>query len=106
MKDYKMLEQVKDATTPDEMRAELFRLKHYDPLVRAVWDSADYGGMNAEDRYTVMAYHAVKAKTEAQQHVLEFSSYLMRPMIVPSNTRISEPCKVEMEGGQRDIRAP
>lgn len=85
MRDWRILEQVKEATTPEEMRAELFRLKHYDPLVRAVWDSADYGGMSAEDRYTILAYHAVKSKNEAQQQVLEFSSCLVRPLIVPSN---------------------
>lgn len=87
MKDWKILEQVKEATTPTEMRAELCRLRHFDPLVRAVFDSADYSGMSAEDRYTVLAYHAMKAKNEAQSKVLEFASYTVPPMILPANAK-------------------
>jgi len=70
MKDWKMLEQVKDAETPEEMRAELYRLQHYDPLVRAVMDSANYRGASAGDRYTVLAYNALKQLAEIKRHVL------------------------------------
>ena len=91
MKDWRILEQVRDATTPEEMRAELFRLKHYDPLVRACWDASDYGGMGSEDRYTILAYNATKAKNKAQQQVLEFSSCLVRPWIEPSAKSASKP---------------
>jgi len=90
MKDWKMLEQVKDATTPTEMRAELYRLKHFDPLVRSVFDAADYGGMSAEDRYTVLAYNALKQLSEMKKHVLEDA--MLRPpqrMIAPSNAEVS-----------------
>jgi hypothetical protein len=55
MKDWNMLEHLKDAETPDEMRAAIYRLQHYDPIVRAVMVSANYRGASAEDRYTVLA---------------------------------------------------
>jgi hypothetical protein len=86
MKDWNMLEQVKDATTPTEMRAELYRLKHFDPLVRAVFDAADYGGMSTEDRYTLLAYSALKQLSGMKRHLLEDA--MLRPsqwMIAPSN---------------------
>ncbi len=72
-----MREQVKDAVTPDEMRAEIFRLQHYDPLVRAVMDYADYRGASAEDRYTVLAYNALKQLNEIKRHVLDDA--MLRP---------------------------
>ena len=90
MKDWKMLEQVKDAETPEEMRAELYRLQYYDPLVRAVMDSADYRGASAEDRYTVLAYNALKQLAEIKRHVLDDA--MLRPaprMIVPPNAALS-----------------
>lgn len=81
-KDWRVLEQVRDVTTPEEMRAELFRLARFDPIVRAVFDSANFTGASAEDRYSVLAYHAIKAKIAAQNQVLEFSSVLVRPRFV------------------------
>ncbi len=85
MKDWKILEQVRDATTPTEMRAELYRLRHFDQLVRAVFDAADYGGVSAEDRYTVLAYNAMRDRNKAMETALEFANCTVRPMIVPSN---------------------
>lgn len=78
---YNALEQVKDATTPDEMRAEIFRLQHYDPLVRRVTDMAIHTGMNAEDRYTVLAYHALRSKNEAQATALNLARCNPMPRI-------------------------
>jgi hypothetical protein len=68
-----MIEQVKDANTAEEMRAEIFRLQYYDHLVKSVMDTANYSGMSAEDRYTMLAYHALKQKNDAQARVLEFA---------------------------------
>ena len=66
-----MIEQVKDAKTPDEMRAEIFRLTYYSPMVRAVMDSAKYRGASAEDTYSVLAYNALKQLAELKQHVFD-----------------------------------
>jgi hypothetical protein len=59
-----IIEQVKDAASTEEMRAELFRLAHYDALVRAVMDMANYHGLSSEDRYTELAYYAMKSRNE------------------------------------------
>jgi hypothetical protein len=86
MKDWKILEQVKDAETPEEMRAEIYRLQHYDSLVRAVMDSANYRGASAEDRYTVLAYNALKQLAEIKRHVLNDAMLLPLPhVLVPDN---------------------
>jgi hypothetical protein len=66
-----MIEQMKDATTPAEMRAEIYRHRQYDHMVRRVIDIADYDGLSAEDRYTILAYHALKAKNEAQAQLFQ-----------------------------------
>jgi hypothetical protein len=54
------IEPIKDAETPNEMRAEFERLRNYDPLVRSVFDMARYSGMSGEDKYVVLAYHAIR----------------------------------------------
>lgn len=66
-------EPVRDATTPNEMRAEIMRLSwnNRNPLVRQVMDAADYNGLSAEDRYTLLAYHALKEMTRLQRLVHE-----------------------------------
>ena len=74
------IEQVKDASGPSEMRAELHRMRNYDPLVRSVMDSADYSGMSAEDRYTLLAYHALRGKNHAQALLLESARMNPPPM--------------------------
>ena len=71
-------EQVRDATTTEEMRAEIFRLQRLDPLVRSVMDAANYRGMSAEDRYTMLAYHALRQKNHMQALILEGA--MMNPM--------------------------
>jgi hypothetical protein len=58
------IEQVRDASTPQEMRMELHRMASCDPLVRAIFDTSYYNGMNAEDKYTMLAYQAMKHRNE------------------------------------------
>jgi hypothetical protein len=87
------VEQVNDAETPEEMRAEIFRLEHYDPLVRNVMDSANYNGASAEDRYTVLAYNALKQLCKIKQNVLiDLRCRPLEPFIIPSTEEV-KPCK-------------
>ena len=65
------IEQVREATTPDEMRAEIFRLRREAPLVRNVMDMADFNGLSSEDRYTALAYYALKESAKARSMVLD-----------------------------------
>lgn len=71
------IEQLKDATSPEEMRAELFRLRHYDPLVRRVFDMADYNGMSAEDKYIALAYYAMKDRNNFLRQIVSMD--MIRP---------------------------
>lgn len=82
-----MIEQVKDATTPEEMRAEIFRLRHYDHLARSAMDAADYKGMSAEDRYTILAYYALRERAKLLSTVLDGAMLRpIPPMIVTPNS--------------------
>lgn len=65
------IEQVNDADTPEEMRAEIARLRRYDSTVCRVMDTADFRGLSGEDRYTMLAYYALKALSMTQQNLLD-----------------------------------
>ena len=54
-------ERIKKADTPEQMRAELYRMSYHDPVVRNCMQAANFQGMGAEDRYTIMAYHLLDA---------------------------------------------
>lgn len=75
------IEQLKAAATPEEMRAEICRLRMHDPIVRQVMDLADYRGLTAEDRYTTLAYFALKAMIAAHQRALDDA--MTRPFPTP-----------------------
>lgn len=79
------VEQVRDVGTPSEMRAEIFRLRRENPLVRSVMDMADYNGLSAEDRYTVIAYHALKDSARLQQLLLQQLNITPHQFLVPRN---------------------
>jgi hypothetical protein len=64
-----MFEPIKDATTPDEMRAEISRFSYYDPMVRHAMRQADYLGMNGEDRYTLLAFLALKSRQQLRETI-------------------------------------
>ncbi len=93
------IEQVKKVETPEEMRAELFRLSHYDALVRRVMDTADYNGLNAEDRYTLLAYYAIAERNLCQKMILDVK--MVNP--APSFVFPAEPPK-ELLGAMFNLR--
>ena len=85
--DNKYVEQVREAHTPNDMRAELYRVSREDSLVRSVFQMADYNGMSAEDRYTVLAYHAMAARNKLMQESIEFAMvYPHQPIIISKPT--------------------
>ncbi|MBT9493883.1 MAG: hypothetical protein IV107_16410 [Paucibacter sp.] len=66
------VEQVREARTPAEMRAEIARIKRQIYLVCASMDAADYAGMAGEDRYTMLAYHALAALQKSEKAMREY----------------------------------
>jgi len=72
-----IFEEVRPANTQEEMRVELFRLEHFNPLVRSVADMAHYKGLSGEDKYTVLAYHALKQLVDLQRNY--FKNEMMKP---------------------------
>lgn len=77
------VEQVRKAETAEEMRAEIFRLMRFDPMVRRVIDMADYRGMSAEDKYTMIAYYALSERNRFQKMALDFSALDINPILIP-----------------------
>lgn len=76
---------VEDAATPEAMRAVIYKLKFDIPLVRSVMDMADYNGLSAEDRYTMLAYHAVKESVRLRDMLLEqINTTPDKPILVPN----------------------
>lgn len=63
------IEQLREAKTPEEMRAEIHRLarERSSALIRSVMDCADFNGLSAEDRYTMLAYHALRDLAHSQK---------------------------------------
>lgn len=72
-------DQVREVETTNEMRAEIARLSRNDVLVRTVMDAADYAGMPAEDRYAVLAYHALSERAKFKRAALYYASITLRP---------------------------
>ena len=80
------IEQMKEVSTPEEMRGEIFRLRRHDPMVRQVMDMADYRGLSAEDRYTALAYYALRTLLAAHQRALDDAmTRPIPPLIVTPN---------------------
>lgn len=76
------IEQVADDSTIEEMRAEINRLRRYDPVVCQALDTADFNGMSAEDRYTILSYFALKQKCYFHQQLLDLSAVYSKPLFV------------------------
>ena len=80
-----MNHKIDDATTPEEMRAALFRVKRYNNTVWGAFDAADHKGLDGEDRYTLLAYHAVKLAEELQELLIEQTMTQIRPIVIATN---------------------
>ena len=79
-----MNNKIDDATTPEEMRASLFNAMRYSSIVYKTFAAADIKGLNGEDRYTLLAYHAVKLAEELQESLFEYTMREIRPIVVQS----------------------
>lgn len=67
------IENASDGTvvTPNEMRAAIHKASLHSPLVRNIIGAADRAGATAEDRYTMLAYHALVQLETYYKQVLE-----------------------------------
>jgi len=63
------VQQVGEAHTPNEMRAELARLAREDSLVRAAFNHAEYIGLSGEDKYLLLAYNAMKHRNQLMRQL-------------------------------------
>ena len=78
------IEQLREANTPEEMRAEIHRLSRdrLSVIVRATMDCADFYGMSAEDRYTMLAYQALRDLAQYQKVTLEQLALTPTPHLI------------------------
>lgn len=77
-----MSHKIDDATTPEEMRAALFKATRYSSIVHNAFAAADIQGLNGEDRYTMLAYHAVKLAEGLQESLFEYTMREIRPIVI------------------------
>lgn len=80
------LEEIKPAETVEEMRAEIYRLQNYDPLVRSVLHQSLHKGRNTEDTYTVLAYEALKARRAVSKSYFDLVALTPALRIIIPNT--------------------
>ena len=71
-----------DVDTVEKMREELFKASYYDPLIRQVFDMANYKGLSGEDRYTLLAYHAMKKLNVFIKATLDDMKYRTTPQSI------------------------
>ena len=57
-----------------------------DPLVNRVFQQAHYSGLTGEDKYTLLAWHALLALEDTQKYLLERLEPEPRPFIKESRT--------------------
>jgi hypothetical protein len=76
------IEKVQEANTADEMRTEIHRLRHYNPMVRILMEMADYKGVSAKDRFTILAYNALKQNAALQALVLDLNNTREMPAMI------------------------
>ena len=76
------IEQVKEAETPEQMRSEIFRLGDYDPLIRHVTHLANYNGLSAEDKYTMLAYVMLVNRNLYKEMVIKTVDYQLNPAVI------------------------
>lgn len=79
-------EQVLPANTFEEMRAEIHRLRGFDTLVGSTMDLADFSGASVEDRYTALAYFALKERNAALEKMLNVAMYTPHLFIYRQDT--------------------
>ena len=77
MKDYEMhVGIVSNGVVEQEftkMRHAIFMAGHDSALIRTLMMSADVQGLSSEDRYTLLAYHALIALENTYRQVMDFS---------------------------------
>jgi hypothetical protein len=73
------------AETLDAMRRAIFLASQNSALISQARRVADMQGMNAEDRFTFLAYHALVALEEYFQRTLRMNSlYPTPPLVIPA----------------------
>jgi hypothetical protein len=66
--------QPKVAVTPEQMRTAIDEMRRDDVIVNAAMKAADIEQMTPEDRYTMLAYHALTALAQSRQaHLAELT---------------------------------
>lgn len=75
-------EKDKEAHTPEQMRAEIARLRRENVIVYRVMDMADIAGFDGEDRYTFLAYHALVGLENCKEAHLAYAMRNPEPAVI------------------------
>lgn len=72
---------IREATTINEMRAEIDRLRREVPVVRSAMHVADLQGLSGEDRYTLLAYQVLVTAIQYEKALMDRIN--LSPMALP-----------------------
>lgn len=78
-------EKVRLAETPQEMRAEINRLRNYSNLIAGVLCEAEYKGLSAEDKYTMLTYFLLQHNDLLQKQLYDIAMNTPKPIFVEIN---------------------
>lgn len=54
----------------NEMRAAIDKGRYESAMIRHFLRQAEYGGLNSEDKYTLLAYHALRILEDTHQRLI------------------------------------
>jgi len=74
--------EVSEVETIQGKRKRINDFSHYDPLVRAVFNSAYAQGLSGEDTMTLLAYAALIEYERMREIALEAASINPRPVVI------------------------
>lgn len=71
-----------EESTPDGMRAAIYRGSLASALIRSMLMQADIRGLNGEDKYTLLAYQALVALESTHRRLMEYIERTPAPPLV------------------------
>ncbi|HEX2652981.1 MAG TPA: hypothetical protein VHN11_04950 [Xanthobacteraceae bacterium] len=75
----------KEPASYNEMRQAMLRAYRDDNTIHAVFQQADYLGLNGEDRYTQLAYYALRRVHDLWKLNIQFANSMPAPLLKDLN---------------------
>lgn len=74
------IEECAMAQTVNGMRQAIYKASHESALIRHSMQVADFQGLSGEDRYTMLAYHALVSLEQTYQQLTNYAKRMPDPL--------------------------